>query len=64
MAEKQLKITMYRSLIGRKPKHRATMRGLGLKKIGQTVVREDTPWVRGMVAQVAYLLHVEEDHGS
>ena len=60
MAAKRIKITLKRSLIGRIPKHRATIRGLGLKKMHQTVIREDTPMIRGMVAQVNYLLCVEE----
>ncbi len=57
---KQLEITQVRSAIGRKPKHRGTLRALGLKRIGHTVVHEDTPVVRGMVNQVAYLVEVRE----
>ena len=56
----QLEIKQVRSGIGRKPRHRGTLRALGLKRIGHTVVHEDTPVIRGMVNQVAYLLEVRE----
>jgi len=57
---KTIKITQVRSSIGRLPKHKATLVGLGLRKIGHTVEREDTPAVRGMVNQVSYMVKVEE----
>jgi len=60
MADKTLKITLIRSRFGRLPAHRATLVGLGLRRIGQTVVREDTPCIRGMVNKVSYLLRVED----
>jgi len=56
----QLEIRQTKSAIGRLPKHRGTLRALGLKRIGHTVVHEDTPVIRGMVNQVAYLLEVRE----
>lgn len=56
----KLKITLKRSLIGRKEKHRRTVRALGLKKINSQVIHNDTPQIRGMIRQVAYLLEVEE----
>ncbi len=56
----KLKITLVRSTIGEKPKTRATVRSLGLRKIRQTTERPDTPAVRGMVAKVEHLLDVEE----
>ena len=56
----QLEITQTRSTIGRKPDHRGTVRALGLKRIGHTVVHDDTPVIRGMVKKVAYLLEVRE----
>ncbi|MBV5287863.1 MAG: 50S ribosomal protein L30 [Methyloversatilis sp.] len=59
MAEKTLKVTLVKSLIGRKQDHRATVRGLGLRRLHHTVVLEDTPAVRGMVTKVSYLLKVE-----
>ncbi|MDR3353029.1 MAG: 50S ribosomal protein L30 [Zoogloeaceae bacterium] len=59
MAEKTLKVTLVRSVIGTKGSHRATVRGLGLKRIHHTVALEDTPAVRGMIRKVAYLLKYE-----
>ncbi len=56
----KLEIKQTKSAIGRLPKHRGTLRALGLKRIGHTVVHEDTPVIRGMVNQVAYLLEVRE----
>jgi large subunit ribosomal protein L30 len=54
----KISITLTKSISGRIPKHRATIKGLGLKKIGQTKELEDTPMVRGMINQVAYLLKI------
>jgi large subunit ribosomal protein L30 len=59
MAE-SLKITLVRSTIGQKPKVRATVESLGLRKIRQSVERPDTPDVRGMVFRARHLLDVEE----
>jgi len=55
----QISISLVKSLIGRKPKHRRTIKALGLRKIDQMVVKEDTPQIRGMIKQVEYLLKVE-----
>ncbi|MDN7125726.1 MULTISPECIES: 50S ribosomal protein L30 [Pseudidiomarina] len=60
MANKTIKVTQTRSSIGRLPKHKATLRGLGLRRIGHTVELEDTPAVRGMVNQVTYMVKVED----
>ncbi len=57
---KQIKVTLVRSPIGFQPKHRACVRGLGLKRMHQTVLLEDTPSVRGMVNKVDYMVRVEE----
>ncbi len=57
---KTIKVTQVKSSIGRLPKHKATLRGLGLRKINHTVELEDTPCVRGMVNQVRYMIKVEE----
>jgi large subunit ribosomal protein L30 len=57
---KSLKITLVRSTIGQKPKIRATVESLGLRKIRQSVERPDTPDLRGMVARARHLLDVEE----
>lgn len=56
----KLKITLVRSLIGRRVDQIATVNALGLKKIGNTVEHEDTPQIRGMINKVNYLLNVEE----
>jgi large subunit ribosomal protein L30 len=58
--KKQIKVTLVRSPSGFQPKHRETVRGLGLKRMHQTVVLEDTPSVRGMVNKVNYMVQVEE----
>lgn len=55
-----LKITLRRSLIGEKPKTRATVESLGLRKINSSVKRPDTPSVRGMIHRARHLLEVEE----
>ena len=52
-------VTLVKSFHGRLPKHRATVTGLGLKRINHTVILEDTPEVRGMINKVSYLLKVE-----
>ena len=56
----QLKITQVRSTIGGRQKQKDTLRTLGLRRIGQSVVREDRPEVRGAVRTVAHLVTVEE----
>jgi large subunit ribosomal protein L30 len=56
----KLKITLAKSLIGRKKDHIATANALGLKKIGRIVEHEDTPQIKGMINKVSYLLKVEE----
>ena len=55
-----LKITQIKSVISEKQNQRDTLRTLGLKKIGQSTVREDTPQVLGMIRTVAHLVTVEE----
>ncbi|MBL8396929.1 MAG: 50S ribosomal protein L30 [Candidatus Accumulibacter sp.] len=59
MADKKIKLTLIRSLIGTKQSHRATVRGLGLRRMHSTSVLEDTPAVRGMINKVSYLLKCE-----
>jgi large subunit ribosomal protein L30 len=58
--QKMIRITQVRSGVGRVQKHRRTLRALGLKRHQQSVVHEDNPAIRGMIAQVGYLLAVEE----
>jgi large subunit ribosomal protein L30 len=55
-----IKVTQTKSSIGRLPKHKATLRGLGLRRINHTVELEDTPCVRGMINKVHYMVKVEE----
>ena len=57
---KMLKITLVRSPIGNTERHKATIRALGLRKIGQSVEQKDSPTVRGMIAKVNHLIQVEE----
>ena len=60
MSEKKtIKVTLVKSPIGTNADHRATVLGLGLKKIRQTRELEDTPAVRGMINKIAYLVRVE-----
>jgi large subunit ribosomal protein L30 len=55
-----LKVTQIRSGIGTKPKHRGTLRALGLRRLGQSNVLPDRPEIRGMIARVPHLVTVEE----
>jgi large subunit ribosomal protein L30 len=56
----QIKVQQKKSAIGRKANQRETLRSLGLKRIGDVVVKEDRPEIRGMVAAVTHLVTVEE----
>ena len=56
---KTLKVTLVRSVASTRASHRATVRGLGLRRLNHTVELEDTPAVRGMIDKVAYLLKYE-----
>ncbi len=55
-----LRVTLVRSRIGTKPKHRGTLRALGLRKIGSSNELPDRPEIRGMLARVLHLVRVEE----
>lgn len=59
MADKTIRVTLVKSLIGTKQPHRATVRGLGLRRLNHTVELEDTPAVRGMIHKVSYLVKCE-----
>ena len=59
-----LKLTQVKCTIGTKPKHRENLRSLGLKRIRHSVVRPDTPQVRGMVQAVRHLIVGEEVAGE
>jgi large subunit ribosomal protein L30 len=56
----QLKVTQVKSKIGGIQEHRDTLRSLGLKRIGDVVVKQDRPEIRGMVRAVRHLVTVEE----
>jgi large subunit ribosomal protein L30 len=56
---KKVRVTLVRGLVGTRESHRATVRGLGLRRINHTVELEDTPAVRGMINKVAYLVKCE-----
>lgn len=60
MAISKLKITQKKSLIGQNKRNRAVVAGLGLRRIGNTVVVENTPAFRGMIKKVIHLVTVEE----
>lgn len=59
MADKKIKVTLIRSVIGTKESHRATVRGLGLRRMNQSVELQDSPEVRGMINKVSYLVKAE-----
>jgi len=59
-AARTIRVTLVRSLINTRASHRATVRGLGLRRLNHTVQLEDTPAVRGMISKVGYLLKVED----
>jgi len=59
MANGKIKVTLLKSTAGCDADHRATVRGLGLRRIRQTVELVDTPSVRGMIEKVSYLVRVE-----
>ena len=64
MAEKseaaKIELTQTRSGIGRKTKHRRTLRALGIKRHQQSVIHDDTPAIRGMINQVSHMVSVRE----
>lgn len=57
---KQLKVTLKKSLIGRTDNQRKNIEALGLRKIGQSVVKNDTPQIRGIINKMNFMLEVEE----
>ena len=56
----ELKITLIKSTIGSKPKHKLTVQALGLKKLNKSVVQQDNAAIRGMCSKVSHLVKVEE----
>jgi len=59
-SEKRLKIRLVKSVITSKKDHKATVRALGLRRVGQVIVKDDSAVVRGMIDSVSYLLEVSE----
>ena len=57
---KKIAIKQIRSGIGTPDKHRLTIKGLGLRRIGHTVLRDDTPEIRGMIWKIKHLVEVSE----
>lgn len=57
---KRIRVTLARSMHGRLRKHRACVRGLGLRRMNQTIIVQNTKPIRGMIDKVAYLLKIEE----
>jgi large subunit ribosomal protein L30 len=60
----ELIVTQVKSAIGSKPKHRGTLRALGLGRIGKSNTLPDRPEIRGMIARVPHLITVEESAGE
>ena len=60
MEGKKLAITLTRSYIGKSDKHKKIVAGLGLRKMNQTVLRPDSPEIRGMIKKISYLLDVKQ----
>jgi large subunit ribosomal protein L30 len=61
MPKRNLRITLKKSPVGRPKKHRVVLRGLGLRRINQTVVRPDEPETRGMIKKVIHMVEVLEE---
>ncbi len=59
-AGKKVRVTLVKSVIGTRPAHRATVRGLGLRRLNSSVELMDTPEVRGMIDRVYYLVKCED----
>jgi large subunit ribosomal protein L30 len=59
----KLKVTQVRSLVGKPRRQRDTVRALGLRRVRHTVIKEDRPEIRGMVARVNHLVELEEVDG-
>jgi len=59
-SDKKVRVTLVRGLIGTRESHRATVRGLGLRRINHTVELTDTPATRGMIHKVRHLVEVSE----
>jgi large subunit ribosomal protein L30 len=61
VASKKLRITLTRSIIGLHPRQEGAIRALGLRRVRQQVIHEDTPTVRGMIAKAPHVLEVTHE---
>jgi large subunit ribosomal protein L30 len=61
VADRKLKVTLTKSLIGLSPKQTATVKALGLRRMNQSAVHDDTATVRGMIAKVPHVLRVSHE---
>ena len=59
-----IEVTLVKSMIGRPEKHRKVLRGMGLVKVGKTVVLEDTPSIRGMAFKISHLVKVKRKNNE
>jgi len=57
---KKIKITLIKSLAGKKERHRRTIKALGLKKMHSSVIKENNPQIRGMINRVSYMVKVND----
>ncbi len=60
MSEKKLRVTLVKSPIGYSKRQKGTVKALGLRKLHASVVHDDTPPIRGMIAKISHLVQVEE----
>lgn len=64
MGQKKIKVTLVKSVIGTKQDHRASVKGLGLRRLNSSALLEDSPAVRGMIKKVSFLVRVEDRDGT
>lgn len=57
---KKIKITLIKSLAGKKERHRRTIKALGLKKVHSSIIKENNPQIRGMISKVSYMVKVND----
>jgi len=57
---KKIKITLIKSLAGKKERHRRTIKALGLKKVHSSIIKENNPQIRGMIDRVSYMVKVND----
>lgn len=60
----KIRVTLIRGLAGKKGRHRRTIKALGLKRIGSSVIKENNPQIRGMINSVSYMVKVDDEPGT